>query len=52
MSSISRELLIINKRGLHVRGLGKIRYQMVEGFQAEVQVSKDGMTVGEHRSWD
>lgn len=45
MSSISRELLIINKRGLHARASAKF-VQMVEGFQAEVQVSKDGMTVG------
>lgn len=45
MSSISRELLIINKRGLHARASAKF-VQMVEGFQAEVHVSKDGMTVG------
>lgn len=45
MSSISRELLIINKRGLHARASAKF-VQMVETFQAEVHVSKDGMTVG------
>lgn len=45
MSSISRELLIINKRGLHARASAKF-VQMVETFQADVHVSKDGMTVG------
>ncbi len=41
----SRELLIINKRGLHARASAKF-VQTVEGFNAQVSVSKDGMTVG------
>ncbi|MDO1584702.1 HPr family phosphocarrier protein [Rhizobium oryzicola] len=45
MTTISRELLIINKRGLHARASAKF-VQTVEGFEAEVTVSKDGMTVG------
>lgn len=43
--SLSRELLIINKRGLHARASAKF-VQTVDGFNAEVTVSKDGMTVG------
>lgn len=45
MTSLSRELLIINKRGLHARASAKF-VQMVETFDATVTVSKDGMTVG------
>lgn len=45
MSVSSRELLIINKRGLHARASAKF-VQTVEGFDADVTVSKDGMTVG------
>lgn len=41
----SRELLIINKRGLHARASAKF-VQTVEGFDARISVSKDGMTVG------
>ncbi|MFB2553007.1 HPr family phosphocarrier protein [Ensifer soli] len=43
--SLSRELLIVNKRGLHARASAKF-VQTVEGFEAEISVSKDGMTVG------
>ena len=43
--SASRELLIINKRGLHARASAKF-VQTVEGFDAKISVSKDGMTVG------
>jgi phosphocarrier protein HPr len=42
---LSRELLIVNKRGLHARASAKF-VQMVEGYDAEITVSKDGMTVG------
>jgi phosphocarrier protein len=42
---LSRELLIINKRGLHARASAKF-VQMVEAFNAQVSVSKDGTTVG------
>jgi phosphocarrier protein HPr len=45
MTSLSRELLIVNKRGLHARASAKF-VQMVETFDAAVTVSKDGMTVG------
>ena len=41
----SRELLIINKRGLHARASAKF-VQMVEAFDASITVSKDGTTVG------
>src|SRR6201989_3705113 len=43
--SISRELLIINKRGLHARASAKF-VQMVEKFEAEVWVTRGGETVG------
>ncbi|WP_283195831.1 HPr family phosphocarrier protein [Rhizobium sp. AN80A] len=42
---LSRELLIINKRGLHARASAKF-VQTVETFDASITVSKDGMTVG------
>jgi len=43
--TVSKELLIINKRGLHARASAKF-VQTVDRFDAEVTVSKDGMTVG------
>lgn len=43
--ALSRELLIINKRGLHARASAKF-VQTVEGYDADIHVSKDGMTVG------
>lgn len=45
MSSVSRELLIVNKRGLHARASAKF-VQMVDSYDAAITVSKDGMTVG------
>lgn len=45
MSVVSRELNIINKRGLHARASAKF-VQTVESFDAQVSVTKDGMTVG------
>jgi phosphocarrier protein len=45
MSSLSRELLIINKRGLHARASAKF-VQTVEAFDAAITVSRDGTTVG------
>lgn len=42
---LSRELLIINKRGLHARASAKF-VQVVDGFDAKITVSRDGMTVG------
>jgi phosphocarrier protein HPr len=45
MSAPSRDLLIINKRGLHARASAKF-VQTVGQYQAEVHVTKDGTTVG------
>ncbi|CCM77888.1 HPr family phosphocarrier protein [Rhizobium mesoamericanum] len=45
MTALSREILIINKRGLHARASAKF-VQLVENFDADITVSKDGMTVG------
>lgn len=41
----SRDLLIVNKRGLHARASAKF-VQTVSLFDATVTVSKDGTTVG------
>jgi phosphocarrier protein HPr len=43
--AVSRELPIINKRGLHARASAKF-VQLVERFNAEVWVTKGGETVG------
>ena len=43
--AVSRELLIINKRGLHARASAKF-VQMVERFNAEVWVTRGSETVG------
>ena len=43
--AVSRELQIINKRGLHARASAKF-VQTVERFYAEVWVTKGGETVG------
>lgn len=45
MPPLTREFLIINKRGLHARASAKF-VQTVGRFDAEVAVSRDGMTVG------
>jgi phosphocarrier protein len=42
---LSREFLIVNKRGLHARASAKF-VQMVETFDAEISVSREGTTVG------
>lgn len=44
-TALTRELIIVNKRGLHARASAKF-VQTVETFDAEITVSKDGMTVG------
>ena len=41
----TRLLKIINKRGLHARASAKF-VKCVEGFDAEIKVSKDGHVVG------
>ena len=43
--AISRELLIINKRGLHARASAKF-VQMVERYNAEIWVTRGSETVG------
>ncbi|MDR3497364.1 MAG: HPr family phosphocarrier protein [Ancalomicrobiaceae bacterium] len=45
LPALSVELLITNRRGLHARASAKF-VQLVEGFDAEVEVSKDTQTVG------
>ncbi|KQT83972.1 HPr family phosphocarrier protein [Aurantimonas sp. Leaf443] len=40
-----RTLLIVNKRGLHARASAKF-VQTAESFDADVRISRDGMTVG------
>jgi phosphocarrier protein len=42
---VSREIPVINKRGLHARASAKF-VQMVERFNAEVWVTRNGETVG------
>jgi phosphocarrier protein HPr len=43
--AVVREIPIINKRGLHARASAKF-VQMVERFDAEVSVTRNGETVG------
>ncbi len=43
--AISKQLLIINKRGLHARASAKF-VQTVERFNAEIWVTRGGETVG------
>ena len=42
---LTRELAIVNRRGLHARATAKL-VQCVEGFDVAVTVSRDGETVG------
>ncbi|WP_295895273.1 HPr family phosphocarrier protein [uncultured Bartonella sp.] len=44
-NSVTRQLVISNKRGLHARASAKF-VQMVEVFDAVVEVEKDSQTVG------
>jgi len=43
--ALSRELLIVNKRGLHARASAKF-VQTVERFNADIWVTRGGETVG------
>ncbi|WP_310621663.1 HPr family phosphocarrier protein [Flexibacterium corallicola] len=43
--SVGRSLTIVNSRGLHARASAKL-VKLVEAFDARVEVSKDGQTVG------
>lgn len=45
MDLIEKDLTIVNRRGLHARASAKL-VKLVETFEADVQVSKDGQTVG------
>lgn len=44
MAAITRELPIINQRGLHARASAKF-VKCAEGFNADINVSRDGHTV-------
>jgi phosphocarrier protein len=44
MAGVSRELAIVNQRGLHARASAKF-VKCAEGFDADITVSRDGMTV-------
>lgn len=44
MPTLSKELAIINQRGLHARASAKF-VKCVEGFDANVSVSREGQTV-------
>ncbi|WP_322866497.1 HPr family phosphocarrier protein [Aquicoccus sp. G2-2] len=42
---ILRQLKIINVKGLHARASAKL-VEVVEGFDAQAEISRDGMSVG------
>ncbi len=44
MPTLSKELAIINQRGLHARASAKF-VKCVEGFDANITVSREGQTV-------
>ncbi len=44
-ASVTRDLPIVNRKGLHARATAKF-VQCVEGFDAEVTVTRGGETVG------
>ncbi len=44
MAAVTRELAIVNQRGLHARASAKF-VKCAEGFNANIQVSRDGQTV-------
>jgi len=41
---VTRTLTIINEKGLHARASAKLA-ELVEGFDAQAEVSKDGLSV-------
>lgn len=41
--SVSRTLTIVNEKGLHARASAKL-VEVVEGFDASVEVSRDGLS--------
>jgi phosphocarrier protein HPr len=44
MAALVREIAIVNQRGLHARASAKF-VKCAEGFDANIQVSRDGQTV-------
>ena len=44
-ASLSRQVTIVNRRGLHARASARF-VKCAEGFDADVRVIKDGQTVG------
>ena len=44
MSALSKELAIVNQRGLHARASAKF-VKCAEGFDANITVTRDGQTV-------
>lgn len=42
--TVTRVLTIVNEKGLHARASAKL-VELVEGFNAEAEVTKDGMSV-------
>ena len=44
MTSISRDLAIVNQRGLHARASAKF-VKCAESYDADIRVSRDGQTV-------
>ncbi len=44
MATLSKEIAIINQRGLHARASAKF-VKCAEGYDANITVSKDGQTV-------
>ena len=47
---LSRELPIVNRKGLHARATAKF-VQCVDRFDADVKVTRGDETVGAIRSW-
>lgn len=43
-NAMTRVLTIVNEKGLHARASAKL-VEVVEGFDAEAEVAKDGMSV-------
>lgn len=44
MPAVTRDLAIVNQRGLHARASAKF-VKCAEGFDADINVSRDGQTV-------
>ena len=43
--AVKRTLLIVNEKGLHARASAKL-VEVVEGFDARAEISKDGLSAG------